>query len=439
MKKAKRVIAAVCAVLMVASMAVGCKSQSSASSSSESSSDQKITLRMMWWGSQTRHDQYIAMLKLYMQKNPNVTVSYEYSGFSNYWDKVATMAAAKNLPDVWQNSVAYILSYAQKNQITDLTPYIKNKTINCSDWDKVFVNLGVINGKNYGLTLGNSCYCVLYDPDLFTKAGLTQPSLTWTWDDYLNDCKVIKEKLGIYGDSQCPSNIIEGYFMYLRQNGQIGLFNKTRDGITYNKTDLWVKLFTMEKQLLSAGYVMPIDQSVTMNSIEQTGVATGKAAMLGIVNSNQAVAAAKARGKDLALASYPHMTGEKQNGNFIGPTMFLSLSKTSKYQTQSAKLINYILNDTEANKLTFEEKGVPASAAVRKAVDPTLSVTGQRVSDYVAAMAKVVPAFDNIYPTNCSQVTDLYTKLVQDMMFGRKTLEAAGTEFNTTATSTLKS
>jgi multiple sugar transport system substrate-binding protein len=163
---------------MVASMAVGCKSQSSASSSSESSSDQKVTLRMMWWGSQTRHDQYIAMLKLYMQKNPNVTVSYEYSGFSNYWDKVATMAAAKNLPDVWQNSVAYILSYAQKNQITDLTPYIKNKTINCSDWDKVFVNLGVINGKNYGLTLGNSCYCVLYDPDLFTKAGLTQPSLT---------------------------------------------------------------------------------------------------------------------------------------------------------------------------------------------------------------------------------------------------------------------
>jgi multiple sugar transport system substrate-binding protein len=177
-----------------------------------------------------------------------------------------------------------------------------------------------------------------------------------------------------------------------------------------------------------------------MNNIEQTGVATGKAAMLGVVNSNQAVAAAKARGKDLSLAPYPEaMPGEKQVGNFIGPTMFLSISKTSKYQTESAKLVNFVLNDPDANKLTFEEKGVPASAAVRKAVEPTLSTTGKNVSQYVSAMAKVVPAFDNIYPTNYSQVNDLYNKLVQDMMFGRKSIEAAGQEFNSQAVTMLKS
>jgi multiple sugar transport system substrate-binding protein len=438
-KKTKRILAAVCAVLMVASIATGCKSSTNTQSTSSTSSEQHVTLRMMWWGSQTRHDQYIAMLKMYMQKNPNVEVKYEYGGFANYWDKVATMAAAKNLPDVWQNSVAYILSYAQKGQLTDMTSFIKNKTINCSDWDKVFLNLGVINGKNYGLTLGNSCYCVLYDPDMFTKAGVKTPSMDWTWDDYTNACKTIKEKTGVYGDSQFPVNLLEGYNMYLRQNGQIGVFNKTRDGITYNKTDLWTKAFTLEKQLLASGAIMPLDQSVTYNNIEQTGVATGKAAMLGVVNSNQAVAAAKARGKDLSLAPFPKLAGEKQVGNFIGPTMFLSISKTSKYQTESAKLVNFVLNDPDANKLTFEEKGVPASAAVRKAVEPTLSTTGKNVSQYVSAMAKVVPAFDNIYPTNYSQVNDLYNKLVQDMMFGRKSIEAAGQEFNSQAVTMLKS
>ena len=179
--------------------------------------------------------------------------------------------------------------------------------------------------------------------------------MDWTWDDYTDACKQIKEKTGVYGDSLFPVNQLEGYMMYLRQNGQTGAFNKARDGLTYSKTDLWTKAFTLEKQLLSSGVIMPLDQSVTYNNVEQTGVATGKAAMLGFVNSNQAVAAAKARGKDLALAPFPKIKGEKQVGNFVAPTMYLSISKTSKYQTESAKLVNYILNDPEANKLTFEE------------------------------------------------------------------------------------
>lgn len=434
----KKLLAVICAALLAGSVLVGCKSGASKASSTASDSTQKVTLRMMWWGSQTRHDQYIAMLKLYMQEHPNVTVQYEYGGFDTYWDKVATMAAAKNLPDVWQDSVAYILSYAQKGQLVDMTPYIKDKTINCSDWDKVFLNLGVINGKNYGLTLGNSAFCMIYDPDILAKAGVKTPSLDWTWDDYIADIKQIKEKTGIYGDSQFPSNILEGYQMYLRQNGQSGLFNSARDALSYNKTDLWTKIFTQEKAMLDGGYVTPLAESVNMQSIEQTGVATGKAAFLGIVNSNQAVAASKARGKDLALTSYPHAKGEKQAGNFVGPTMFIGISQTSANKLESAKLVNFILNDPDANKLSLEEKGVPASAAVRKAVDPLLTVTGQRVSEYVASIAKIAPAFDNIYPSNYSQINDLYNKLVQDMMFGRISIEEAGKQFNTQAASILK-
>lgn len=437
MKRLNKAVAILCAALTLSTVLVGCKSGNNAAASSESD-NQKVTLRMMWWGSQTRHNQYIDMLKMYMQKHPNVTVQYEYGGFDTYWDKVATMAAAKNLPDVWQNSVAYILSYAQKGQLVDMSSLIKKKVIDLSDWDTIFQNLGVIDGKNYGLTLGNSAYCMIYDPDILAQAGVKTPSLDWTWDDYIAAIKQIKEKTGIYGDSQFPTSILEGYQMYLRQNGQKSLFNKDRNAITYNKTDLWTNIFTLQKQMLDGGYVTPLDQSVTMQSIEQTGVATGKAAFLGVVNSNQAVAAAKARGKELALTSFPHMKGEKQPGTFIGPTMYLSISKTSAHQTEAAKLVNFVLNDPDANKLTFEEKGVPASAAVRKAVEPTLTETGKRVSEYVATVAKTAPEFDNVYPTNYSQINDLYNKSVQDMMFGRTSIASAGTQFNTQAEQILK-
>ena len=194
----KKFLAALCALALLSMTAItGCTQTSSQSSSesttstsssaseessetSQEESTEPVTLRYMWWGSQTRHDQNIQMLEMYMEQNPNVTVEYEYGGFDTYWDKATAMAAAGNLPDVWQNLVAYILSYAAKGQIVDLNPYIEDGTIDCSDWEETFINLGVVDGKNYGLTLGNSAYCMIYDPEIFEQAGLEEPTNDWT-------------------------------------------------------------------------------------------------------------------------------------------------------------------------------------------------------------------------------------------------------------------
>ena len=39
----------------------------------EAASEEPITLRMAWWGSQDRHDKTIAAIELYESLNPNVT------------------------------------------------------------------------------------------------------------------------------------------------------------------------------------------------------------------------------------------------------------------------------------------------------------------------------------------------------------------------------
>ena len=44
----------------------------------------------------------------------------------------------------------------------------------------MFINLGVINGGNYGLTLGNSAYTVLYNPEILEQAGLTMDHVVKT-------------------------------------------------------------------------------------------------------------------------------------------------------------------------------------------------------------------------------------------------------------------
>lgn len=391
-----------------------------------------VAVRVMWWGSQARHDSTIKMIAMFMEKNPDVMIEYEYGGFDTYWDKITSMMAAGNAPDVFQNSVAYILGHAQSDQLIPLDPYIESSDINLSDWDDVFKQLGVIDGKTYGLALGNAAYSLLYDPVLFQEAGLEAPGIDWTWDNYLTALQTIKEKTGKYGDTCFPASMIEGYFMYLRQNGYPGLFNESRDGLAYEGTDLWVELFTMQKEMIEKGYVTPYDQTLdSMTSIELSGVATGTSGLLGIINSNQAVAIATAKNAPVGITSYPHAPGEKQAGNFIGPTMFFSVPKSTQQPKAAARFMNFMLNDIEANKIAMMEKGVPASASVREALEPLLPETSAMASQYVGEVAKFAVPFDNIYPTCYSQVLDLYKKLVEDMMFDRISIEEAGVKFNT--------
>ncbi len=212
----------------------GCASAPAASGTSAGGAEgEPVTIRFMWWGSQTRHDQTIQMIEMFMEQNPDIIVEYEYGGFDTYWDKITSMMAAGNAPDVFQNSVAYILSHAENDQLLDLNLYIESGVIDLSKWDDVSKTLGAIDGKTYGLTMGNSAQCMLYDPAVFEQAGLDKPTMDWTWDDYHTALKQIQEKTGMYGDSCYPASLIEGYVMKLRQNGYPGLFTEDRTALAY--------------------------------------------------------------------------------------------------------------------------------------------------------------------------------------------------------------
>ncbi len=46
--------------------------------------DEKITLNMAWWGSQVRHDATVKVIELYEEKNPHVTIEYEFYDYEGY-------------------------------------------------------------------------------------------------------------------------------------------------------------------------------------------------------------------------------------------------------------------------------------------------------------------------------------------------------------------
>src|SRR5256885_333165 len=51
-------------------------------------SGQKVELRFAWWGSQDRHNRTIKAIELFQTMHPNVSITYEFAGFTDYFTKM---------------------------------------------------------------------------------------------------------------------------------------------------------------------------------------------------------------------------------------------------------------------------------------------------------------------------------------------------------------
>lgn len=54
-----------------------------------------VTLRVTWWGSQTRHDLTMAAIEKFEEKYPYITVEAEFTSWDGYWSKLATQVARR--------------------------------------------------------------------------------------------------------------------------------------------------------------------------------------------------------------------------------------------------------------------------------------------------------------------------------------------------------
>lgn len=89
--------------------------------------DEKITLNMAWWGSQVRHDATVKVIELYEEKNPHVTIEYEFYDYEGYYTKLGTLAASNDIWDIFQLNNQFP-QYI--NQIEPLDEYVCGKRDN---------------------------------------------------------------------------------------------------------------------------------------------------------------------------------------------------------------------------------------------------------------------------------------------------------------------
>jgi multiple sugar transport system substrate-binding protein len=393
----------------------------------EASKSQSVTLRVAWWGNQERHDKTLKVIDMYKQKNPHVSFEAEYTSWDGYWDKLGTQAAANNLPDIIQHDYAFLGQWAEKNLLEDLTPYTKSGALDVSDIGENFLSGGMLNEKLYGVSLGTNALSLVYDPDVFAKAGMSVPTSGWTWKDYEENISKVYEKTKI----QTPIPLLKDpkfLLEYLVREQGKSLYSADGTSLGFDDEKIILDMLTSVVKLVKSGVYINPEVQILQKTNEDDYMTQGKAAV-GLYWSNFFVALSDIAKKELGITSVPVSVNASAKGLYLKPSQFFAVTKSSSNKEEAAKFISYFVNDMEANKVLMADRGVPVASKVRNELKSLVAPAVRQTFEYIDLAEENSRKIDPPEPVGAAEVTKLFKALYEEVVFQKTTPENAAARF----------
>lgn len=352
----KRHLIGVAAALSAALFAAGCSADPAATD------DGAAALSQSWWGGATRAPLQQAVIDLFVEENPDVSIEMQQAEFDAYWDRIAVQASGGNLPDVTQMQDRYLAQFS--SALLDLQPFIDDGTIDISGIDPAVLASGQVEGKQVMIPSSFSYRGLEYDAELFASAGLKEPDGTTTWKELSNNLKKLATSqvlpAGTYAaTNQCGVDAI--FYSYLKSQS-VDVFEG--DEVAFN-VDEAAEHFSYWLDLQNAGAVPPADfQSSNEGGTVEDSMFTKGMTALQTVPANQYVASTT-RGGDIKLAGVP--IGPSGAGNKL-IVSGQSIGANSDNPREAAKFIDFFVNDEEAALAYQANNGIPSANSAREAL-----------------------------------------------------------------------
>ncbi|MEH0543917.1 extracellular solute-binding protein [Streptomyces sp. B21-105] len=188
----RRGIAATALVASLALAATACGGDDSGSD--DSSGPVTIT----WWDTSNATNEaptYQALVKQFEAANKDVKVKYVNVPFDQAQNKFDTAAGASGAPDILRSEVGWTPAFAKKGYFLPLdgTDALKDQ----SKFKSNLLEQAKYEGKTYGVPLVTDTLALVYNKELFAKAGIT--AAPKSWDELKTAAATVKAKTGVDG------------------------------------------------------------------------------------------------------------------------------------------------------------------------------------------------------------------------------------------------
>ncbi|GGR95021.1 sugar ABC transporter substrate-binding protein [Micromonospora fulviviridis] len=414
----RRFVRGLAAVALAAPLALG----AAACGGDEAGDDGPVKLSVFWWGGDARAKLTEDALALYTKKHPEVTFEKTWQANQGYFDKLATLTAGGNPPDLFQIDDNYLAEYAGRSTTLDLTSFKDSGKLDVSKFPKSLWQYGVVDGKLAGVAAGENTQGLVYNRTLLQKHGLPEPTTGMTWEQHIAWAEQVAKKTKVPG-TQDPSADYKAFWVWLRQQGK-DLYNGTELGFTADDVTKWFELWKGARDR-GATPTPDVIHEGNATDITKQLVVTGKAAT-SWVWANQMPDLKKNTKDELGVVAYP---GDP-SAQWARASMYWSVLKGSKHRDVAVDVINFLTNDPEAVALLGTDRGLPSNLDLRAKVSETATDPAMKQSIQVESdLAQKFGESPQVPIKGHSKVRSELTKAAENAQYGRATPAQAAEQF----------
>ncbi|MGW5366236.1 ABC transporter substrate-binding protein [Actinopolymorpha pittospori] len=392
----------------------------------------KVTLRMAWYGGGARDTKYNGILDRFQKKHPNILVKRESAEWGDYWERVSTQAAARNLPDVLHFTNMQLREYASNGQLMDLGEASTKAELDLGAFDKPLVQGGEVDGKLYGVPTGSLILCTVVNTTMMNEIGVTIPGPedTWTWDDFRQQGMIAAKKLGdrrwFTLDFGSSTRIFKAFMM--GRNKQLFDIDQDPPALDFGRQDL-VDWLTYWEGLRKEGIAPPPNVTAEQDGLPfEDDLFAKERVGIYLHTSNTLTNYEEYIKGDLEIRRLPNSEPATHPDDYFF-SVSMAVAAASKHPAEAAILINYFMNDPEAVKLYAGEFGPSASSKARGIARKSQTTEERKVTDFTNVMLKVGVVPDQNWPRGGQQLNDQYlSRANEQVAFGKASPKAAADE-----------
>jgi arabinogalactan oligomer / maltooligosaccharide transport system substrate-binding protein len=351
----RRIAQAGALVAAVSLLATACGSGETSGTEKESApAPDEVSGTLTWWDTSDPTNEgpaFKELIKRFEAEYPDVTVKHQAVPFDQAQNKFKTAAeAGKGAPDILRAEVAWVPEFASLGYL-----YALDGTAALEDSDDYFetpLSSNVFDGKTYGVPQVTDSLALLYNKQLFEKAGIDSPPTTW--DEVDAAAKQLKAKAGVDGIFLNPA----GYFMLPFMYGEGGDLVDTEAQEIVVNSDANAKGVSTAAELVKSG-AAPKPPAADAYTAMMTAFNEGKVGM--IINGPWEVNNIRnAEGfggvENLGIAPVP--SGSETAGAPVGGHNYVVYSGMDEAKADAAIAFIDFMNSAESQAYLAEELGL---------------------------------------------------------------------------------
>lgn len=417
MKRLNRIVAMLLAVMLLLGVTAAAVAE------------EKVTLRFLWWGNETRQKATISVIEAYQELHPNVTIEAEYGSFDGHYQKLITQLVGGEAPDLMQVDNSWINDFANRGDFL-LDLYTLTDTIDITGFDqKTLEQTAVVNGELRGLPFGCNALLFLVNTEFMEKYGIAADTV-WTWEKILSEGKRIHESdpnaYLMNCDFRTLRSLIVPEYIY-QMTGKMYAQDDFTLGV---EREDFLNAFTFVKALYDNGVIQPIDEAVLYELKTEQNPKWINGEFGGIITwAAQISDWKKGVSYPLATSHYPVPEQGNNQSTVYRPAMFFAINKLSEHADVCADFMNFWYNSEEAIKLLGTVRSVPPTTNAQK----LLTDAGLIDADISKAidMAAANPSNALSAMVTDTSIEQILADCIQKMAYGMTTPEQATDEFMT--------